>query len=141
MRKLINTEAELKKALLIKKVCRHLGYLVHYISYLQEVLVKLSKNKAVISKTTFFVIDPFCTSHSICLNIGFWQGSFVWKCCFFNGSTFNLKIALYFILIIFQKTCFKVKVMKTFKISSNCHKKYRETYVFLLALKNETSAN
>ena len=30
------------------------------------------KNKVVTSKTAFFVIGPFCTSHFICLNIGFW---------------------------------------------------------------------
>ena len=29
------------------------------------------KNKKVIGKTSFFVIDPFCTHHSICLNIVF----------------------------------------------------------------------
>ena len=41
---------------------------------LQEVL-KLKqifqKNKAVTGKTPFFVMGPFCTHHSICLNIGF----------------------------------------------------------------------
>ena len=42
------------------------------------------KNKVVTGKTPFFVIGPFCTPHSICLNIGFWQGSFVWKCYIFN---------------------------------------------------------
>ena len=34
-------------------------------------------NKVVIGKTPFFVIGPFCTYHSICLNIGFLEGSFV----------------------------------------------------------------
>ena len=29
------------------------------------------KNKVVTGKTPFFVIGPFCTHHSICLNIGF----------------------------------------------------------------------
>ena len=29
------------------------------------------KNKVVTSKAWFFVIGPFCTPHSICLNIGF----------------------------------------------------------------------
>ena len=28
------------------------------------------KNKVVTGKTLFFVIDSFCTPHSICLNIG-----------------------------------------------------------------------
>ena len=32
---------------------------------------KCSKNKVDTGKTVFFVIGPFCTLHSICLNIGF----------------------------------------------------------------------
>ena len=35
----------------------------------------------VIGKTPVFVIALFCTRYSIFVNIGFWQGSFVWKCC------------------------------------------------------------
>ena len=31
----------------------------------------LQKNKVVTGKTPFFVIGPFCTHRSICLNIGF----------------------------------------------------------------------
>ena len=50
---------------------------------------KFQETKVVSGKTPSFVIDPFCTFHSICLNIGFWQGSFVWKCCAFNFSTLN----------------------------------------------------
>ena len=30
-----------------------------------------SKNKVFTGKTLFFVIGPFCTNHSSCLNIGF----------------------------------------------------------------------
>ena len=30
------------------------------------------KNRVVTDKTPFFVIGPFCSHHSICLNIGFW---------------------------------------------------------------------
>ena len=33
-----------------------------------------------------FAIDSFCTSHSICLSIGFRYGSFLWKWCVFNLS-------------------------------------------------------
>ena len=47
------------------------------------------KNKVVIGKTPFFKTGPFFTLHSICLNIGFWQDNFVWKCCVFNFSIFN----------------------------------------------------
>ena len=35
-------------------------------------------NKVYTEKTTFFVISPFCNPYyTICLNIGFWKGSFV----------------------------------------------------------------
>ena len=47
------------------------------------------KNKVVTGKTPLFVIGPFCSRHSICLNIGFWQSSFEWKWCVFNLSGFN----------------------------------------------------
>ena len=50
------------------------GWLVHQINSLQEVLKlkqNFQKNKPVTGKTPFFLIGPFCTHHSICLNIGF----------------------------------------------------------------------
>ena len=68
------------------------GWSVHQINFLYEVLkLKQSfwKNKLVTGKTPSFVIGSLCTLHSICLNICFWQSSFVWKCCVFNFSTFN----------------------------------------------------
>ena len=37
------------------------------------------KNKVVTGKTPFSEIGPFCSYYSICLNIDFWCGSFVWK--------------------------------------------------------------
>ena len=37
------------------------------------------KNKVVTGRTQFSVIDPSGRYHSICLNIGFSYGSFVWK--------------------------------------------------------------
>ena len=50
------------------------GLLVHQNCSFQEVL-KLEqifrKNKLVTGKTPLFVIDPFCSHHSICLDIGF----------------------------------------------------------------------
>ena len=51
-----------------------------------------------------FLIGSFCTPHSICLNIGFWQRSFLWKCCFFNFSTFNLKTI---VVCVFSKKMFQ----------------------------------
>ena len=55
------------------------GLLVQQINSLKEVLTetKFSKNKVVTGKTPFFMIGPFCSHHFICLNIGFWHGSFV----------------------------------------------------------------
>ena len=47
---------------------------------------KIQKNKIVTGKTSFFVIGPFYTHHSICLNIGFWYGSFPWKWCIFKNG-------------------------------------------------------
>ena len=36
-------------------------------SYTKE---KFSKNKVVTDKTPFFVMDPYCTPYSMCVNIG-----------------------------------------------------------------------
>ena len=47
------------------------------------------KNEVVSGKSTFFLIWPFCTPQSFYLNIGSWQGSFVWKCCVFICGTLN----------------------------------------------------
>ena len=47
------------------------------------------KNKVVTGKTPLFVIGPLCSHHFICLNIGFWYGSLVWKCVF--NLSFQLK--------------------------------------------------
>ena len=66
--------------------------LVHQIKFLYEVFklkLNFQKNKVVTGKTLFFVIGSFCSHHSICLNIGFWHGTFVWKWCVFNLSAFN----------------------------------------------------
>ena len=45
------------------------------LNQLYEVLIlklKFQKNEVVSGKSPYFVIRPFCTPHSICLNIGFW---------------------------------------------------------------------
>ena len=52
------------------------------------------KNKVVTGKAPFFVIGQFSTHHSICLNAGFWCGSFVWKWCMINLGAFNRKTIL-----------------------------------------------
>ena len=81
------------------------------------------KYKEVTGKTPFFAIGPFCRHHFICPNIGFCYGSFVWKWCVFNLSAFTLKTVLQFLkkVFIFKKIYFKVKVLKAFKISTDCH--------------------
>ena len=68
------------------------GSLVHQINSFSEVLKlekMFQKNEVVTGKTPLFVIGPFCSYHSIFLNIGFWQSSFEWKWCAFNLSGFN----------------------------------------------------
>ena len=84
---------------------------------------KFSKKWVVTGKTVFFVIGPFCTHHSICLNIDFWHDHFVWNNAFSilvlstkkQHSSFLKKVFVY------QKTCFKVEALKTHKISSDSH--------------------
>ena len=74
--------------------------------YIKSTLYKTSltwnktfkKIKYATGKTPFFVIDAFCTPHHISLNIGSWKKAFV-----------------------YQKVCFKVIVLKTFKLFSDCH--------------------
>ena len=72
----------------------------------------------VTGKTPFFAIGQFCTPHSIFLNIGFWQGSLLYgnvmvSALHLRYSSFLKK------LFVFQKICFRVKLVKTLKISSD----------------------
>ena len=76
-----------------------IGLLVHQINSLQEVLKlkhNFQKNTLVAGKTQFFVIGPFCSHHSICLNIDFWHGSFVWKWRVFDLSAFSWEMVFQF---------------------------------------------
>ena len=81
-----------KSTLKLNSKNTNMGLLVHQINSFSEAL-KLEKicqkNKAVTGKTPLFVIGPFYSFHSICLNIGFWQSSLDWKWCVFNLSGFN----------------------------------------------------
>ena len=58
-------------------------------SYTENKFSKKRKENVVTGKCAFFVIGSFCTPHSICLNMSFWQVNLVWKCCAFNSSTLN----------------------------------------------------
>ena len=122
------------------------GFLVQQINSLHEVL-KLKqifqKNKVVTGKTPFFLIGSFCSHHFICLNIG-------WTFSILVLSTKNRCTSFLEKAFVFQKICFKVKVLKTFKVFSDCHMKtcwslglfwkslvsfLEEPMLFLLALK------
>ena len=59
---------------LSKSMNMDIWVVVRQINFLYEVLKlkqNFRKNKVVTEKIPFFVIDPFCTPHSICLKIGF----------------------------------------------------------------------
>ena len=75
------------------------GLLIHLINSFEESVTlkqNFQKNKVATGKTPAFVIGPFCTSHFICLSIGFWQSSFVLKYCAFNLNTLNWKTVFEF---------------------------------------------
>ena len=55
--------------------------------YLRSPYANFERSKVVSSKSPFFVINPFCTSCSVSLNISICQSSFVWKYCVFKSST------------------------------------------------------
>ena len=65
-----------------------------------------------------YSLNKVCTPHFLYPIIGFWQGSFVWKCCAFN---FNYN---------FEKIGFKVNIL------SDCHISQTKSYfkIFLLPL-------
>ena len=81
------------------------------------------KHKVVTDKTPLFLIGPFCSRHSNCLK---WasdravsNGNDV-----FSVLVFSTKMLYYSFLkkvFVFQKTCFKVKVLKTFETFTDCH--------------------
>ena len=65
------------------------------------------------------MMAPFRTPHSVCLKIGFWQGNFVWKYALSFIAPWTKKSYSSFLkkVLVFQKTCFKVNILKTFKFS------------------------
>ena len=71
------------------------GSLVHQINSFHsrdsKTGTNFPKKKVITGKTPLFVIGPFCSRHSICLNIGFWQSNLEWKWCVFNLTGFNEK--------------------------------------------------
>ena len=59
------------------------------IGTLNELFIRAFLYSKLNFQTPFFMVDPFCTPHSICLDIGFGQGSSVWKCCSLNCRALN----------------------------------------------------
>ena len=72
------------------------------------------------------MICPFCSPHSICLNIGFWQSSFA---VLYGNVMLSILVlstkkqysSFLKRVCVFQKMYFKVKVLKSFNIFSDCH--------------------
>ena len=80
---------------------------------------KISKNKVVTRKIRFYVIGQFCSPRSICLNRASERAAF------YRLVTFKILLKLYSRLMkkdfVFQKIRTINKVLKTFKISIDCH--------------------
>ena len=79
-------------------------------------------SKVVTGKTPLFVISPFCTHYSLCLLLApdmvFWYGNDAFSILVLSTkkqSSFLKKV------FVFQKIGFKVKILKKFKISTDCH--------------------
>ena len=64
-----------------------------------------------------------CSPFYCTLKIDSWYGSFVWTWC--QSLSSHLKNFRFLKKVfVLQKICFKVKVLKTFKISADCHITY-----------------
>ena len=81
------------------------------------------KNKLVTGKTPFFVIHPFCSHYSIVItmasDMAVLYGNDAYSILVLSSkkqySSFLIKV------FIFQKIYFKVTVLKTFKVFTDCH--------------------
>ena len=101
-------------------------WLVHQINSLYEALKlkqNFRKNKVVTGKIPFFVIGPFCTPHSVCLNLATDRevlfGNVLFS--FLVLSTKKRYSSFLERICVFEKIYFKVNVSKMFKISSDCN--------------------
>ena len=102
--------------------------MVHRIGTLSEVFKlkqNFQKHKVVPGKTPFSVIAPICSPHSICLTLASDRavlcGNIALSILVITTkrrySSFLKKV------FVFQNICLKIKVLKAFKIFSNCSKK------------------
>ena len=82
------------------------------------------KTKLLTGKNTFFGIGPFCTFHFICLNILASDMPVLYGNDAFSILVISIKKQHFSFLkkvFVFQKICFKVKVLKMFNIFTDCH--------------------
>ena len=104
---------------------RTFGWLVCQTISLYDVL-KLKqifqRKKLVTGKTPFFVIGPFCTPYSI-LTLASDRLALYGNVAFSILVLSTKKLYSSFLkrVSVSQKICLKVEVLKTFKISSDCH--------------------
>ena len=78
----------------------------------------------VTGKTPFFLKGPFFTPHFVFLNIGYTYMVDLYGNHAFSILVLSSEKRYYNFLkkvFLFHKICFIVKVLKTFKISSDCH--------------------
>ena len=88
------------------------GILNQLFKEILKLKLNFQKNEAVGGKRPFFVMGPFRTPHSICLNILFW---------FIVLWIKKLSSSFFKQVLVFQKTFFKVNILSTFKIPCDCH--------------------
>ena len=104
------------------------GSLLHQIKSLYKALkLKQSfrKNKVVTGKTSFFEMVHFVLTSLFVLTLAFDV------VVLYGNDTFSVLLpstkkhypSFLKKIFVFQKVCFKVKVLKTFKISTDCHRK------------------
>ena len=96
---------------------------------IEDVSFKLKQNfkkdKVVTDKTPFFLISPFCTPILFVLTLAS-DRAVSYENVTFSILVLSIKIwysSFFKKVFVFQKIYFKVKVLKTFKISSDCHMK------------------
>ena len=82
------------------------------------------KPNYLLAKNPFFVIGPFCIFHFICLNILASDMPVLYENDGFSILVISIKKQYFSFLkkvFVFQKICFKVKVLKMFNIFTDCH--------------------
>ena len=89
-----------------------------------QLFLNWNEKKETTGKTPFFPVDTCFTSYSICLNIGFWQDSFVWKCYAFDLSTFNSTPVLWKKVFVFRKVVSKLNYWRSSKFATTAAERH-----------------